>query len=114
MSAVAPESFKANLVPNENPSEASSLSILDIEAVVVPDLQNPGAKKEETITGVHVIEKGSEQVMVVKVEPSGFAHYALEAILKDNRRARIFPMHNSQEWIVGISPLPTPAKAPEI
>lgn len=86
------------------PAETQTLSILDVEAVI-----NPSTDETVPVRGLRVIEKMPEKVMQVQVEPSGLAHYALEAVLRNGGRARVFPMHNpSVGPTVGIAPLSSP------
>lgn len=86
------------------PAEATGLSIFDVEAVINPSTDTP-----VPVTEIRVIEKMPEKVMQVQVEPSGLAHYALEAVLRNGGRARVFPMNNpSAGPIVGIMPLSPP------
>lgn len=78
------------------------LSIVDVESIIIP-----GTDQQQPVTGLQVVEKQPERVMQIQVEPSGLAHYSLEAVLRDGRRAMLFPMNKPQEGkVVGISPLP--------
>lgn len=86
------------------PSGAPTLSIFDVEAVINPSTDEPVPVRE-----LRVIEKMPEKVMQVQVEPSGLAHYALVALLRNGGRARVFPMHSpSVGPTVGIAPLSGP------
>jgi hypothetical protein len=83
------------------PAETQPLSVRDVEAVI-----NPSTDEAVPVRGLRVIEKMPEKVMQVQVEPSGLAHYALVALLRNGGRARVFPMHiPSVGPTVGIAPL---------